>query len=198
MVAGMAIYTRRQAALILGLVVAAGLGMAIGDWRRSHPEIASELERLDRAPDADAPPSGRSGPSDRRTADGAVIRVRPRAGRTASTTVERAASDATRDATTSGEPSATRRRHRDTPADDLAIDLNRANAAELTRLPGIGHVLAERIVALRDSTGSFAVVDDLRRVGGIGPSKLERIRPHLRVGGPDMAPHTPPRSPHPE
>src|SRR4051812_22396723 len=51
---------------------------------------------------------------------------------------------------------------------DRLIDLNTATAADLDRLPGIGPVLAARIVAERDKK-PFAKVDDLRRVSGIGP-----------------------------
>lgn len=64
---------------------------------------------------------------------------------------------------------------------DLAVDLNRASAAELTALPGIGPALAERIVAARGEGGPFRSVDELVRVPGIGPAKLEAIRPRARV-----------------
>ncbi|HEX7120528.1 MAG TPA: helix-hairpin-helix domain-containing protein [Longimicrobiales bacterium] len=61
------------------------------------------------------------------------------------------------------------------------LDLNRATAAELEALPGIGPALAARIVAYRDSAGPFTAVDSLTRVRGIGPALLERLRPRLRV-----------------
>lgn len=51
---------------------------------------------------------------------------------------------------------------------DGKVDLNRATAAELDALPGIGPVLAERIVAYRERHGGFRTVRDLRRVQGIG------------------------------
>ncbi len=63
----------------------------------------------------------------------------------------------------------------------LSVDVNTATAAELTGLPGVGPVIAARIVAYRDSAGPFARVDDLVRVRGIGPATLERIRPRARV-----------------
>lgn len=56
------------------------------------------------------------------------------------------------------------------------LDLNRATAAELTGLPGIGPVLADRIVAYRDSVGGFRGVEDLVAVKGIGPATLARFR----------------------
>ena len=59
------------------------------------------------------------------------------------------------------------------------IDLDRATAAELERLPGIGPSLAARIVAERDRNGPYGGADALLRVPGIGPRKLELIRPYL-------------------
>lgn len=56
---------------------------------------------------------------------------------------------------------------------DGKVDLNRASSAELDALPGIGPVLAARIVAYRDANGGFRAVRDLRRVQGIG-EKLYR------------------------
>lgn len=44
-------YTRRQLALLLLLVAAAGLGLAVGQWRRAHPELAARIESFDHAPD---------------------------------------------------------------------------------------------------------------------------------------------------
>lgn len=61
------------------------------------------------------------------------------------------------------------------------LELNSASAAELERLPGIGPALAERIVAWRTQNGRFGSVEDLLQVSGIGPKKLERLRPAVRV-----------------
>lgn len=63
------------------------------------------------------------------------------------------------------------------------VDLNRASAAELERLPGIGPVLAARIVAWRDSVGRFERVEQLEEVSGIGPAMMRRLAPLIRVGG---------------
>lgn len=61
------------------------------------------------------------------------------------------------------------------------IDLNHATLDDLEKLPGIGPVLAKRIVAERQKQ-PFAKVDDLRRVSGIGPKTLEKLRPHVTIG----------------
>jgi competence protein ComEA len=67
------------------------------------------------------------------------------------------------------------------PAGPGPIDVNRATVAELDTLPGIGPVLAGRIVAWRDETGPFTSVDELLAVPGIGPSILEEIRDLVTV-----------------
>jgi competence ComEA-like helix-hairpin-helix protein len=60
--------------------------------------------------------------------------------------------------------------------DARKVDLNNAPVGELVRLPGIGEVLAGRIVAYREAHGRFASVDELVAVSGIGPVVLEGIR----------------------
>ncbi|MBQ7485676.1 MAG: helix-hairpin-helix domain-containing protein [Oscillospiraceae bacterium] len=61
------------------------------------------------------------------------------------------------------------------------LDLNAADAAELEALPGIGPALAQRIVAYREEHGSFASVDELTNVSGIGAQTLERLRAYVTV-----------------
>jgi competence protein ComEA len=56
------------------------------------------------------------------------------------------------------------------------VDVNRATAAELDQLPGVGPATAAAIVTERLRNGPFASVDDLDRVPGIGPAKLEALR----------------------
>jgi competence protein ComEA len=48
------------------------------------------------------------------------------------------------------------------------INLNRASAEQLEQLPGVGPVLAQRIVADREANGPFVTLDDLARVPGVG------------------------------
>ena len=68
------------------------------------------------------------------------------------------------------------------------IDVDRASAQELQRLPGVGPGLARRIVEERNRGGPFGDTAALRRVDGIGPSKLRRMAPNLAFSAP------PPRS----
>jgi endonuclease YncB( thermonuclease family)/predicted flap endonuclease-1-like 5' DNA nuclease len=56
------------------------------------------------------------------------------------------------------------------------IDINTATEKELTSVPGIGHVMAARIIAARP----FRSADDLKRVSGIGEKKYTQIRPYFQ------------------
>lgn len=56
------------------------------------------------------------------------------------------------------------------------VDLNVADATVMQQLPGVGPVLAERIVAFRDTHGPFEAVEDLLDVPGIGEGKLAGLR----------------------
>jgi competence ComEA-like helix-hairpin-helix protein len=62
------------------------------------------------------------------------------------------------------------------------VDLNRAGVEELDTLPGIGPVLARRIVEHRAAHGPFRRPEDLLAVRGIGPRLFERLRGRVRVG----------------
>lgn len=132
--------------LLLGLVAAAGAGLAIGEWRRANPEMTAALERVDRA-EADDRPLAPPPVAFVRPAPPPVAIVRPA-----------------------------------TPhAPDGPVDINHATVDDLTRLPGIGPVLAARIIAARDANGAFASIDDLRRVSGVGPAKLAALRERVVV-----------------
>lgn len=65
--------------------------------------------------------------------------------------------------------------------DDGKVDLNRATAAELEALPGIGPVLAGRIVAWRESHGPFVEVGQLREVPGIGERTFQTLAELVEV-----------------
>jgi competence protein ComEA len=59
------------------------------------------------------------------------------------------------------------------------VDVNKANWPELIQLPGVGQTLAQRMITEREEHGAFRDMDDLRRVRGVGPRTLERIKPYL-------------------
>jgi len=67
------------------------------------------------------------------------------------------------------------------PSTPLTLDVNRATEGDLERLPGIGPVLARRIVEYRESQGAFQDIEQLRRVKGIGKKTFERIRAFVAV-----------------
>lgn len=60
----------------------------------------------------------------------------------------------------------------------VRIDVNRANAADLGLLPGVGPVIARHIIAHRQTHGSFTSASDLEQVKGIGPRTMQRMLPY--------------------
>lgn len=62
------------------------------------------------------------------------------------------------------------------------VDLNSATAAQLDALPGVGPVLAQRIVDWRTQHGRFDSVAQLRSVSGIGDAKFADLAPLVAVG----------------
>ena len=67
------------------------------------------------------------------------------------------------------------------PAGSDMVDLNTATVADLDGLPGIGPVLAQRIIDWRSEHGRFASVDQLREVSGIGESKYVQLKAKVVV-----------------
>jgi competence protein ComEA len=61
------------------------------------------------------------------------------------------------------------------------VNLNTATVEQLDALPGVGPVTAAAIVAWRQANGKFTTVDQLADVDGIGPARLEKLRPLVRV-----------------
>lgn len=61
------------------------------------------------------------------------------------------------------------------------VDLNKATEADLEGLPGIGPVLADRVLEFRRAHGRFSSVDELREVPGIGTAKFAALRNRVRV-----------------
>ena len=69
------------------------------------------------------------------------------------------------------------------PAETGPIDLNTADQAQLDTLPGIGPELAARIIAYRETVGSFVSTEQLKDVEGIGEKRYEEIKQMITVGG---------------
>jgi competence ComEA-like helix-hairpin-helix protein len=158
----MTVYTRRQILVLLVLLAVVGLGLAVGHWRRARPDLADRLEQLDRTA---TPTSGPAPQSDGSVPAEAVLSERePRRQRPSKAPCE----------TADPRPSSS-------DAAPAAIDLNRATALELMRLPGIGPALARRIVDARDTAGRFARIDELGRVRGMSARKIEQLRVFVAV-----------------
>lgn len=67
-----------------------------------------------------------------------------------------------------------------TPADRL-IHINTATLEELDTLPGIGPVIAQRIIDYRTTYGPFASIESIQAVSGIGPAKFESIKDLITI-----------------
>ena len=160
-------YTRQQLTLLLILVGAAGVGFGVMHWRAAHPELVERLEQIDReAPGTSGPasagPSRSARVSKPRAPPGEDARARPRRGVAA--------------------PRVPKREAVPDDAPRVPLDLNRATVVELRRLPGIGAVLARRIVETREAGGRFAAIDDLGGLPGLRRATLERLRSFVSVG----------------
>ncbi|MDA2802927.1 helix-hairpin-helix domain-containing protein [Nocardiopsis suaedae] len=64
------------------------------------------------------------------------------------------------------------------------IDLNTATQEQLQTLPGVGPVLAERIIAFRTEHGGFKAVEQLQEVSGIGEKRYAELKDLVQVAGP--------------
>ena len=67
------------------------------------------------------------------------------------------------------------------PEVTFPVNINRANKQQLMALPGIGEVIAQRIIDYRNANGPFSSVDQLINVKGIGEKRLETLRPYATV-----------------
>ncbi len=65
---------------------------------------------------------------------------------------------------------------------DYRLDINKATKVQLMELPGIGEVLAERIIKYRTENGAFLTTDDLLNVEGLGEQKLLDMEYMIKVG----------------
>jgi competence ComEA-like helix-hairpin-helix protein len=66
----------------------------------------------------------------------------------------------------------------------MVLNLNLAPADSLELIPGIGPVLAGRIISYRLANGPFAAVESLVHVPGFGPAVMEKVKPYLRAALP--------------
>jgi len=67
------------------------------------------------------------------------------------------------------------------PADTVLININTADSETLQKLPGIGPAYAERIIEWRKENGKFESKEQLLEIRGIGPVRLENIRPLITI-----------------
>ena len=161
----MGLYTRQQLLLLLSLLAAAGVGLGVVHWRAAHPELVERLEGIDRE-----------------IAAGAAVGAEDRD--VQQVTEPPAPRQRRRGESDSRPPARPRAPKRQALAPDQSgppLELNRATLADLIRLPGVGAVLARHILETRETVGRFAAVNDLVGVRGLGPAKLERLRPFVGV-----------------
>ena len=67
-------------------------------------------------------------------------------------------------------------------ADVERVDINLGSVEELQRLPGIGPVLAGRILQYRREHGKFGSIRDIQNVKGIGEKRFAQLEPHIHIG----------------
>ena len=61
------------------------------------------------------------------------------------------------------------------------VNINTASKEELQSLPGIGESTANKIITYREQNGKFKAIEDIKNVSGIGDSKFETIKSHIKV-----------------
>ncbi|MBW1976058.1 MAG: helix-hairpin-helix domain-containing protein [Deltaproteobacteria bacterium] len=66
-------------------------------------------------------------------------------------------------------------------SEQAKLNINTATQADLEKLPGIGPVLAERIIKYREEHGPFKTIDEIQNVKGIGKKKFETIKDLIAV-----------------
>lgn len=166
----MGLYSRSQLWVLLAITALGGAGLAVGAWRRAHPELAERLERFDAAPASPAFPASIGTPRSGQPPLSTTRASPPRLDRMTR-------SRFSRDHPAVTPPARVDKRQRS----DGPLDLNRATLEDLRRLPGVGPALARRIVIARERSGRFASVEELESVPGVGTGKLARLRDFVTV-----------------
>jgi competence protein ComEA len=145
------LYSAPQLRLLLVLALVLLAGLAVREWRAGFPDAAERFERFDREEPA-AP----------------VVPDVPPGG------------PAPAAPSPAGAPGPAPAPAPAPPAVE-PVDVNRADVAQLARLPGVGAALAQRIVEEREQRGRFGSPEELRYVLGMGPKKLAAIRRFITV-----------------
>ena len=156
------LYSRPQLRMLLVLAAIFAVGLGVREWRAGFPDIADRLERFDREEPA-APLLAAPRAENRPVASGAPVKATGTSGAVSRPEPRKAPPDPA------------------TP-DPGPLDLNRATAAELARLPGVGSGLAQRILEERERRGRFESPEALRKVLGLGPKKLAALRDLVTAG----------------
>lgn len=148
------LYAAPQLRLLILLVLTLLAGLGVREWREGFPDAAERFERFDREePLSPEPP--------------APWLVPPAPAIAPSSPAPRPPTVAAATAVAAPPPT--------------LVDINRADLAQLARLPGVGPGLAQRIIEERERRGRFESPEELRHVLGMGPKKLAAIRPFIAV-----------------
>jgi competence ComEA-like helix-hairpin-helix protein len=166
-------YSRPQLRALLALAGLLTVGLGVREWRAGFPERALQLERFDRD-DRDMPVA---------LVEGRPVEPgpRPMASRPGARRTEPAPPRSRRPTASPRSQEAPAGEAVPSPEEAPPLDLNRASVEDLSRLPGIGPGLAQRIVEERARRGRFDSVEGLRGVLGLGPKKVAALRSRLTV-----------------
>ena len=148
------LYTAPQLRVLGLLALTLLVGLGVREWRAGFPDAAHRLEGFDREEPGPLLPEAPS-----------PAPARPLPGHPGSPPV--------------AGPPVTAPPPEPPPPEPL--DVNRADAAQLARLPGVGPALAQRIIEERERRGRFDSPEALRYVLGMGPKKLTAIRRFITV-----------------
>lgn len=182
-------------------LLAVGDSLSVESERRNRPLEVGETIDPNRAEEADLDRLPRVGPAIAarivadRTANGPYLRpgdllrvpgIGPRSVDRLSPFLDfSGARSLTRPAEAKGPPEARRLLGVVDQSDGLggtgSVRLNHASDVQLESLPGIGPVLAQRIIEIRRARGGFRSLEDLLDVPGVGPAVLERLRPLITL-----------------